>query len=63
MKKVLMTGTQILVFCRNGLVIVGYIPQIVHLIREHCTAGISILAFSLWGTVSLLLPDSRSDDR
>ena len=31
-----------------------YIPQIVHLIKEHWTAGISISAFSLWCTASLL---------
>src|SRR5688572_13185741 len=54
MKKVLMTTTQILGFVATGLVIVGYIPQIVHLIKERCTAGISISAFSLWCTASLL---------
>jgi uncharacterized protein with PQ loop repeat len=51
---VLMTTTQILGFVATGLVIVGYIPQIVHLIKERCTAGISISAFSLWCTASLL---------
>ena len=49
-----MTTTQILGFVGTGLVIVGYIPQIVHLIKERCTAGISISAFSLWCTASLL---------
>ena len=49
-----MTTTQILGFVATGLVIVGYIPQIVHLIQERCTAGISISAFSLWCTASLL---------
>ena len=49
-----MTTTQILGFVATGLVIVGYIPQIVHLIKERCTVGISILAFSLWCTASLL---------
>ena len=49
-----MTTTQILGFVATGLVIVGYIPQIVHLIKERCTAGISISAFSLWCTASLL---------
>ena len=49
-----MTTTQILGFVATGLVIVGYIPQIVHLIKERCTAGISISAFSLWWTASLL---------
>ncbi len=54
MKKVVMTSTQILGFVATGLVIVGYIPQIVHLIKEHCTAGISISAFALWCMASLL---------
>ena len=49
-----MTTTQILGFSATGLVIVGYIPQIVHLIKERCTAGLSISAFSLWSMASLL---------
>ena len=49
-----MTTTQILGFVGTGLVIVGYIPQIVHLIKERCTAGISITVFSLWSAASLL---------
>jgi uncharacterized protein with PQ loop repeat len=49
-----MTTSQIFGFVGTGLVIVGYIPQIVHLIKERCTAGISILAFSLWCSASLL---------
>ena len=49
-----MATTQILGFVATGLVIVGYIPHIVHLIKEHCTAGISISASSLWCTAPLL---------
>jgi len=49
-----MTATQILGFVGTGLVIVGYIPQIVHLIKERCTAGISLAAFSLWCAAALL---------
>lgn len=49
-----MTTSQILGFVGTGLVIGGYIPQIVHLIKERCTAGISIPAFSLWWAASLL---------
>ena len=49
-----MTATQILGLVGTGLVIVAYIPQIVHLIKERCTAGISNPAFSLWCTASLL---------
>ena len=49
-----MTTPQILGFVGTALVIGGYIPQIVHLIKERCTAGISIPAFSLWCAASLL---------
>ena len=49
-----MTISQILGFVGTGLVVVGYVPQIVHLIKQRCTAGISIPAFSLWWSASLL---------
>lgn len=49
-----MSLSQILGFVGTGLVIGGYVPQIVHLIRERCTAGISIPAFSLWCAASFL---------
>ena len=49
-----MTPSQILGFVGTGLVVTGYVPQIVHLIKERCTAGISIPAFSLWCAASLL---------
>lgn len=38
----------------TGLVIVGYVPQIGHLIKERCTAGISIPAFLVWCVASTL---------
>ena len=46
--------SQVLGALAAGLVIAGYVPQIVHLIRERCTAGISVLAFSVWCVASLL---------
>ena len=49
-----MTISQILGFVATGLVIGGYVPQIVHLVKERCTAGISISAFALWCLASLL---------
>jgi uncharacterized protein with PQ loop repeat len=49
-----MAISQILGLVGTGLVIGGYIPQIVHLVRERCTAGISIPAFSLWCAASFL---------
>jgi uncharacterized protein with PQ loop repeat len=41
----------------TGAVIAGYayIPQIVHLIKEKCTAGISQRAFLLWLLSSILI--------
>lgn len=47
-----MAPSQILGFLGTVLVIAGYLPQIVHLIKERCTAGISIPAFSLWCAAS-----------
>lgn len=38
----------------TALVIAGYVPQIVHLIRQRCTAGLSIPAFSMWCVASTL---------
>ena len=49
-----MTTSDILGFVATGLVIAGYVPQIAHLVRERCTAGISIPAFAVWCVASLL---------
>ena len=49
-----MTVSQVLGVVATGLVIVGYVPQIVHLVKERCTAGISIPAFALWVLASFL---------
>ena len=38
----------------TGLVIVGYVPQIHHLIKERRTAGLSMPAFAVWSLASLL---------
>ena len=47
-------SSQILGFVGTGLVIVGYFPQVFHMVRERCTAGISIPAFALWCSASSL---------
>jgi uncharacterized protein with PQ loop repeat len=49
-----MTTSEVLGIVATGLVIGGYVPQIVHLVKERCTAGISIPAFALWCVASLL---------
>jgi len=46
--------SQVLGVVATGLVIAGYLPQIVHLIRQQCTAGISVLAFSVWCVAAFL---------
>ena len=46
--------SQVLGIVATGLVIAGYLPQIVHLIRQRCTAGISVLAFSVWCVAAFL---------
>jgi uncharacterized protein with PQ loop repeat len=48
------TTSQILGAAATGVVIAGYVPQIVHLIRQRCTAGMSVPAFSLWCLASFL---------
>ncbi len=33
----------------------AYLPQITHLVREHCSAGLSERAYALWLVSSLLM--------
>jgi len=49
-----MAFSPILGFAGTGIVAVAYIPQIRHLIKEHCSAGISVRAYSLWFFASVL---------
>jgi uncharacterized protein with PQ loop repeat len=39
----------------TALVIVAYLPQIIHLVREQCSAGLSAGAYMLWGLAAILL--------
>jgi uncharacterized protein with PQ loop repeat len=43
-------------FLGSALVLLAYFPQIYHLIKEHCSAGISRYAYALWllGAIALL---------
>jgi hypothetical protein len=50
----MLTATQIAGFAGAGLAGVAYLPQISHLIRARCSAGISRLAFEVWLLASLL---------
>jgi hypothetical protein len=55
MEPAMLTTTQIAGFVGAGLAGAAYIPQISHLIRARCSAGISRLAFAVWLLVSLLI--------
>ena len=50
----MLTITEIAGFAGAGLAGAAYIPQISHLIRARCSAGISRLAFEAWLLASLL---------
>jgi uncharacterized protein with PQ loop repeat len=49
-----MTTSQVLGMVATGLVVGGYVPQIVHLVKERCTAGLSVAAFAVWCLASFL---------
>ena len=49
-----MTTTEIAGFVGAGLAGAAYVPQISHLIRARCSAGISRLAFEAWLLASVL---------
>jgi len=47
--------TELAGFIGAGLAGAAYVPPIVHLIREHCSAGLSRAAFTVWLAASLLV--------
>jgi lipid-A-disaccharide synthase-like uncharacterized protein len=47
--------TQVLGFAGTVTVAVGYLPQILHLAREHCSAGVSVRAWQIWLLSSVLI--------
>jgi uncharacterized protein with PQ loop repeat len=51
----MLTTTEIGGFAGAGLAGAAYIPQIAHLVRARCSAGISRLAFEVWLLASLLV--------
>jgi uncharacterized protein with PQ loop repeat len=51
----MLTITEIGGFVGAGLAGAAYMPQIAHLVRARCSAGISRLAFEVWLLASLLI--------
>jgi hypothetical protein len=50
----MLTATEIAGFAGAGLAGAAYVPQISHMVRARCSAGISRLAFEAWLLASLL---------
>ena len=50
----MLTATEIAGFAGAGLAGAAYVPQISHLVRARCSAGISRLAFGAWLLASAL---------
>jgi hypothetical protein len=50
----MLTATEIAGFAGAGLAGAAYVPQISHLVRARCSAGVSRLAFEVWLLASLL---------
>ena len=48
-------GTRWIGFLGTALVIIAYLPQIHHLIKERCSGGISVKAYCLWFVAGLLM--------
>lgn len=42
-------------FLGTGLVIVAYVPQVTHLLRARCAAGVSLWAYLTWSAAAALL--------
>ena len=47
--------TKLMGLLGTTLVIVAYLPQIQHLIKEQCIGGISVKAFCMWFAAAVLL--------
>lgn len=50
-----MSASELVGFAGVGLAGAAYVPQLVHLVREHCSAGVSRAAFATWLVSSLLV--------
>jgi PQ loop repeat len=51
----MLTVTEIGGFAGAGLAGAAYVPQIAHLVRARCSAGVSRLAFGVWLLASVLI--------
>jgi lipid-A-disaccharide synthase-like uncharacterized protein len=48
-------GSRIFGFAGTVIAAIGFLPQIRHLAREHCSAGVSVAAWQIWLLSSVLI--------
>jgi lipid-A-disaccharide synthase-like uncharacterized protein len=49
------TVFELLGFVGIAIGVLAYVPQVAHLVREHCSAGVSGGAWAMWLTSSMLI--------
>jgi lipid-A-disaccharide synthase-like uncharacterized protein len=49
------TAFELLGFAGIAIAMLAYIPQVIHLAREHCSAGVSGQAWGMWIVSGLLI--------
>lgn len=47
--------TQILGLVGTSIVMAAYVPQMAHIVREHCSGGVSAKAWAMWLLAALLV--------
>jgi len=50
-----MALSEVFGFLGATIVVLAYVPQIHHMVREHCSGGISAMAWALWLIASILV--------
>ena len=51
----ILVASQVLGLLGIALGLLGYLPQILHLLRQQCSAGISMQAYFIWLSAAVLL--------
>jgi uncharacterized protein with PQ loop repeat len=54
-RKTISISIEWLGFAGIALCILGYLPQVIHLIKDRCSAGLSAGAYCTWGISAMLL--------
>ena len=59
-----MPSTELLGFIGTIIIVIAYLPQIRHLINEHCSGGISLRAWIIWliATIFILIHSVNTGD-